>query len=66
MARAVMAYNNSIHSTTRLTPLEIIMKGTSDRSVDDSLIAERDVRQKKRRTEVFNKKKGPTFMTVFA
>ena len=54
IVRNVTAYNNSIDSTTRLTPLEKKIKGTNDRPVDDRLIAEGDVRRKERRTEVFN------------
>ena len=49
----------------KLTPLEIIMKGTNDRFLDNRLIADRNVRREKRRTEVIKKKKGPTNMTVF-
>lgn len=56
VARAILAYNSSIHSVTGLTPLEIMFRQTN--LMETALVQDRTNREKEKRTTDFNRTKA--------
>ena len=58
MARAILAYNNSIHSVTGQTPLEIMLTWRQTNPTELALVQGRTSREKEKRTTEFNRVKA--------